>query len=135
MRTAFSSPVLLEVLNLPSGYVASGTGFNPGPTVTPPANGSVTSTLTIATNGSTATGLTSMTLRLSSSGYPTQTGALSLTVNPAATGSFTATITPSSEEHTSELQSHLNLVCPLLLDKKKPPPPNVPTLPSCHAPS
>src|SRR5260370_3492556 len=24
-----------------------------------------------------------------------------------------------SEEHTSELQSHLNLVCPLLLEKKK----------------
>src|SRR5260370_29686627 len=26
-----------------------------------------------------------------------------------------------SEEHTSELQSHLNLVCRLLLEKKKPP--------------
>src|SRR5260370_7300123 len=26
-----------------------------------------------------------------------------------------------SEEHTSELQSHLNLVCPLLLEKKKSP--------------
>src|SRR5260370_29487669 len=25
---------------------------------------------------------------------------------------------PRSEEHTSELQSHLNLVCPLLLEKK-----------------
>src|SRR5260370_8095988 len=29
--------------------------------------------------------------------------------------------TPRSEEHTSELQSHLNLVCRLLLDKKKHP--------------
>src|SRR5260370_25016623 len=28
-----------------------------------------------------------------------------------------------SEEHTSELQSHLNLVCRLLLEKKKRPPP------------
>src|SRR5260370_5196043 len=28
-----------------------------------------------------------------------------------------------SEEHTSELQSHLNLVCRLLLEKKKPKPP------------
>src|SRR5260370_13862546 len=28
-----------------------------------------------------------------------------------------------SEEHTSELQSHLNLVCRLLLEKKKPYPP------------
>src|SRR4029434_9304183 len=26
---------------------------------------------------------------------------------------------PTSEEHTSELQSHLNLVCRLLLEKKK----------------
>src|SRR5260370_1016672 len=30
-----------------------------------------------------------------------------------------AKITPRSEEHTSELQSHLNLVCRLLLEKKK----------------
>src|SRR5260370_20197193 len=29
-----------------------------------------------------------------------------------------------SEEHTSELQSHLNLVCRLLLEKKKPPCPS-----------
>src|SRR5260370_26518801 len=29
-----------------------------------------------------------------------------------------------SEEHTSELQSHLNLVCRLLLEKKKRPPSN-----------
>src|SRR5260370_26074817 len=28
-------------------------------------------------------------------------------------------VTPRSEEHTSELQSHLNLVCRLLLEKKK----------------
>src|SRR5260370_1842990 len=28
-------------------------------------------------------------------------------------------IPPRSEEHTSELQSHLNLVCRLLLEKKK----------------
>src|SRR5260370_4826084 len=39
---------------------------------------------------------------------------------------FTAAVTPifhafwRSEEHTSELQSHLNLVCRLLLEKKKP---------------
>src|SRR5260370_5766989 len=43
-----------------------------------------------------------------------------------------------SEEHTSELQSHLNLVCRLLLEKKKtqPPhtiqqPPRVPTEAEC----
>src|SRR5260370_15616463 len=31
----------------------------------------------------------------------------------------TAARAPRSEEHTSELQSHLNLVCRLLLEKKK----------------
>src|SRR5260370_15647436 len=39
-----------------------------------------------------------------------------------------------SEEHTSELQSHLNLVCRLLLEKKKPtPPPCVPALGSRYS--
>src|SRR5260370_15690810 len=35
-----------------------------------------------------------------------------------------------SEEHTSELQSHLNLVCRLLLEKKKKtsPPPSLPSI-------
>src|SRR5467141_5458812 len=33
--------------------------------------------------------------------------------------SGSARVTPRSEEHTSELQSHLNLVCRLLLEKKK----------------
>src|SRR5690242_21126362 len=33
---------------------------------------------------------------------------------------------PRSEEHTSELQSHVNLVCRLLLEKKKSFPPSVP---------
>src|SRR5260370_27796697 len=36
-----------------------------------------------------------------------------------------------SEEHTSELQSHLNLVCRLLLEKKKH---NTPLCPPRHAP-
>src|SRR5882762_6281912 len=31
----------------------------------------------------------------------------------------TGRMSPRSEEHTSELQSHLNLVCRLLLEKKK----------------
>src|SRR5260370_13882003 len=31
-----------------------------------------------------------------------------------------AVVSMRSEEHTSELQSHLNLVCRLLLEKKKP---------------
>src|SRR5690242_21516625 len=32
---------------------------------------------------------------------------------------MTASAIPRSEEHTSELQSHVNLVCRLLLEKKK----------------
>src|SRR5260370_7002725 len=36
-------------------------------------------------------------------------------------GSSPFAITSRSEEHTSELQSHLNLVCRLLLEKKKTP--------------
>src|SRR5260370_19668436 len=47
--------------------------------------------------------------------------------SPAPTPAWCAASTPSrtacaakrSEEHTSELQSHLNLVCRLLLEKKK----------------
>src|SRR5260370_30636926 len=35
-----------------------------------------------------------------------------------------------SEEHTSELQSHLNLVCRLLLEKKKKPKPSAPPYPT-----
>src|SRR5690242_21333581 len=34
-------------------------------------------------------------------------------------GASTCTSAPRSEEHTSELQSHVNLVCRLLLEKKK----------------
>src|SRR5260370_31062593 len=34
-------------------------------------------------------------------------------------GPRTLTIADRSEEHTSELQSHLNIVCRLLLEKKK----------------
>src|SRR5260370_38403339 len=38
---------------------------------------------------------------------------------PASRQLATANGAPRSEEHTSELQSHLNLVCRLLLEKKK----------------
>src|SRR5207237_10371927 len=34
-------------------------------------------------------------------------------------GGYLQLLRPRSEEHTSELQSHLNLVCRLLLEKKK----------------
>src|SRR5260370_28279454 len=35
------------------------------------------------------------------------------------TGTLSRAVKERSEEHTSELQSHLNLVCRLLLEKKK----------------
>src|SRR5260370_32264279 len=38
---------------------------------------------------------------------------------PSSTPSASASALRRSEEHTSELQSHLNLVCRLLLEKKK----------------
>src|SRR5260370_12149113 len=40
-------------------------------------------------------------------------------VSPSPTSSDTWLVASRSEEHTSELQSHLNLVCRLLLEKKK----------------
>src|SRR5260370_26448228 len=40
-----------------------------------------------------------------------------------------------SEEHTSELQSHLNLVCRLLLEKKKHRKTERPVTPACARPS
>src|SRR5260370_1958194 len=40
-------------------------------------------------------------------------------VNPALAGNGFDDAGTRSEEHTSELQSHLNLVCRLLLEKKK----------------
>src|SRR5260370_25030098 len=42
---------------------------------------------------------------------------------PGSAGPPSALSTARSEEHTSELQSHLNLVCRLLLEKKKKPQP------------
>src|SRR2546429_5155870 len=49
--------------------------------------------------------------------------ALSATVPPTS-------VALRSEEHTSELQSRLHLVCRLLLEKKTPPPPPPPPPPS-----
>src|SRR5882672_11975787 len=40
-------------------------------------------------------------------------------VDGKASGALTATYDTRSEEHTSELQSHSDLVCRLLLEKKK----------------
>src|SRR5690242_21409585 len=54
-------------------------------------------------------------------GYARSTGkpgVVLVTSGPGATNAVTG-LTDRSEEHTSELQSHVNLVCRLLLEKKK----------------
>src|SRR5260370_26699313 len=42
-----------------------------------------------------------------------------VTIEPDGRNGFQLKLISRSEEHTSELQSHLNLVCRLLLEKKK----------------
>src|SRR5260370_25219416 len=56
------------------------------------------------------------TLFRSISGPP---GFQNIIVASPGVSKITNDISPRSEEHTSELQSHLNLVCRLLLEKKK----------------
>src|SRR5260370_37923189 len=51
--------------------------------------------------------------------HRSRTGPRSLRGPVALSGAGTETPGQRSEEHTSELQSHLNLVCRLLLEKKK----------------
>src|SRR5260370_10771716 len=64
--------------------------------------------------GDSALALTGLADRLEARGYKADPELLAGRPGPSAPG-------PSrrSEEHTSELQSHLNLVCRLLLEKKK----------------
>src|SRR5260370_4741965 len=63
------------------------------------------------------------TLFRSFSGWPPHTGQSWLvrdfSCEPATAGNKITGEVARSEEHTSELQSHLNLVCRLLLEKKK----------------
>src|SRR5260370_32646444 len=54
-------------------------------------------------------------------GAPINPSDLGLLIGPAdmSTGPISSPRSDRSEEHTSELQSHLNLECRLLLEKKK----------------
>src|SRR5260370_98288 len=80
---SFSSPVSLTVQGLPGNQVLPGTGFSPQ-TVTPPANGSVGSTLTIVTNNATPTGQFTMFV-VGDSGALTRNFQVTFTIN--STGS------------------------------------------------
>lgn len=88
----FNSSVSLTALNLPGNQVLPGTGFSPQ-TVTPPSNGSTTSTLSIVTNNQTPTGTFTITVRGTSGSLIRET-TVTLTVNQA--GDFSISATPSS---------------------------------------
>src|SRR5260370_18822473 len=51
--------------------------------------------------------------------FVSATASAGVTLSKPAAGLLKVTPALRSEEHTSELQSHLNLVCRLLLEKKK----------------
>jgi hypothetical protein len=76
----FSSPVGLFALNLPGNQVLPGTGFSPQ-TVTPPPNGSATSTFTFVSNNQTPTGTFTITIEGRSGGL-TRSTTVQLIVNP-----------------------------------------------------
>jgi hypothetical protein len=77
----FSGTVNLAAINLPSGYVPSGTYWSPSASVSVPANGSVTATLYIGTNTSTSTGSFTTTLRATSGSIAKEVN-VTTTINP-----------------------------------------------------
>src|SRR5690242_21109821 len=59
-------------------------------------------------------------IKSTSAVFALDTSLTTLTLPADGSTTFTVAFTPArSEEHTSELQSHVNLVCRLLLEKKK----------------
>ena len=87
----FNSATTLSATGLPSGVTAA---FSTNP-VTPPANGSATSTLTLIASSSATTGAATVTIT-GVSGSTTHSTTIALTVNAAATPNFTIGASPSS---------------------------------------
>jgi kumamolisin len=85
-QNSFSSATTLSASGLPSGVTA---GFSPNP-VTPPANGSVNSTLTLTASASAATGTTTITVT-GTSGSLSHSTTISLTVTASSGGAQIAT--------------------------------------------
>jgi hypothetical protein len=83
---SFSSATTLSASGLPSGVTA---GFNPNP-VTPPANGSVNSTLTLTASGTATTGTSTVTIT-GTSGSLVHSTTISLTVQSSGGGLQVAT--------------------------------------------
>ena len=80
----FNQQVDVYGIGMPTGSVSAWSSDH----ITPPANSSISSTLTINTNTSTATGTFSVILRAASSGYPTKEISVTVTVNSATPPSF-----------------------------------------------
>ena len=87
----FASAVSLACASLPAG---ASCGYSPNP-VTPPANGTVNSTLTVTVGGSTATGSYPFQAQ-GTSGATTRSSGLSLTVTAAPPPDFSISASPSS---------------------------------------
>ena len=79
-KNGFNSATTLSVSGLPSGVTAA---FSPNP-VTPPANGSVTSTLTFTASSTATTGTSTVTVT-GTSGTTTATTTIALTVTAPST--------------------------------------------------
>jgi len=90
-QNSFNSAVTLSASGLPSGVTAS---FSTSP-LTPPANGSTTSTLTLAASSSAATGTATITIT-GASGSLSHSTTVTLTVNSSGTKNFTLSLSPSS---------------------------------------
>jgi subtilase family serine protease len=91
-QNSFSSAVSLSVSGLPTGVTAT---FSTNP-VTPPANGSATSTLTLAASSSATVGTTTVTIT-GTSGSLTHSTTISLTITSSGgTPNFTLSLSPSS---------------------------------------
>jgi kumamolisin len=88
----FDSATTLSASGLPSGVTAT---FSTNP-VTPPANGSATSTLTLTASSSATVGTATVTIT-GTSGSTSHTATITLTVNASSgTPNFTLSLSPSS---------------------------------------
>lgn len=87
----FNSATTLSASGLPSGVTAA---FSTNP-VTPPANGSATSTLTLTASSTATTGTATVTIT-GTSGSTTHTATIALTVNATAQPNFTIGASPST---------------------------------------
>src|SRR5207237_10276750 len=105
---------------LADAYMSSHVFFALQPT--PPTSALFPSTTLFRSRGRTAWRRAPCTLRRAGSSVENRSRVLrptQLAAGPPLPKARASSVSQRSEEHTSELQSHLNLVCRLLLEKKK----------------